>query len=100
MNAPRKIVSYLILVFAVEISAAQTHLNSEAEKYRLVNWNFEKGFPHKYTHCILKDINGFLWIGTETGLSRFDGGTFKNYIPNAKNSKSVPGVKIRGLIED
>src|SRR5262245_25523687 len=100
MNAARKIVPSFILFFAVVNSAAQPHLISEAEKYRMVNWNFEQGFPHKFTHCILKDINGFLWIGTETGLSRFDGGTFKNYLPVGKDSEKVPGVKIRGLIED
>jgi len=66
----------------------------------MVNWNFEQGFPHKKTTAILKDVNGFLWIGTETGLSRFDGNVFKNYFPIANKSQNIPTGVIWGLTED
>src|SRR4030095_15589634 len=87
------------------ICLAHTFSNAQSKKaapedYRMVNWNFEQGFPHKKTTAILKDIKGFLWIGTETGLSRFDGSVFKNDFPATNSSQNVPTGIILGLTED
>ena len=37
-------------------------------------------------HCILQDINGFIWIGSQEGLIRYDGYDLKKYrnIPYAR----------------
>ena len=75
----KKVLFTGIFYFLYDFSVAQTVQKTNLENYRMVNWNFEQGFPHKKTTAILKDVNGFLWIGTETGLSRFDGNVFKNY---------------------
>lgn len=37
------------------------------------------GLPHDITYGLIQDSNGFLWIGTDDGLTRFDGKSFKNY---------------------
>ena len=37
------------------------------------------GLPQQQVMCYFKDSRGFLWLGTKSGLSRFDGKTFKNY---------------------
>lgn len=38
------------------------------------------GLADSHVSTIIKDRNGFLWIGTAAGLSRYDGFRFKNYI--------------------
>lgn len=92
-------ISFLLLaILMAYISNAQP--NKNADNYSLVNWNTDQGFPSKYTNCILKDVYGFLWIGTKTGLSRFDGSTFKNYFPGVGNAETIPGANIIGLKED
>src|SRR5688500_19810704 len=30
-------------------------------------------------YCMVQDKDGFMWFGTETGLSRFDGTRFTNF---------------------
>ena len=50
---------------------------------------------------MIKDVNGFLWIGTSFGLNRFDGGSFKKYVADkTKKNKTIIGNFIEGLIED
>jgi hypothetical protein len=73
---------------------------SAQENYRVVNWNMEHGLSNGFIRCMIKDINGFLWIGTQAGLDRFDGYSFKIYLPEENNPKSVLSKNIRGLIED
>ncbi len=37
------------------------------------------GLQHDITYNIVQDSKGYIWIGTDDGLSRFDGKDFKNY---------------------
>ena len=36
----------------------------------------EQGFPRGPVYAITQTADGYLWIGTEAGLVRFDGWTF------------------------
>jgi signal transduction histidine kinase/ligand-binding sensor domain-containing protein len=37
------------------------------------------GLGHDFVQVVRQDSRGFLWLGTEAGVSRFDGTTFRNY---------------------
>ena len=43
------------------------------------NYNLNNGLPNNTINDIYKDSRGFLWIGTNAGLTRFDGINFKIY---------------------
>lgn len=45
----------------------------------VVNYTIENGLSQNQVHCFCQDRNGFLWIGTNDGLDRFDGHKFVNY---------------------
>ncbi|MGA9118302.1 MAG: histidine kinase dimerization/phosphoacceptor domain -containing protein [Bacteroidota bacterium] len=45
--------------------------------YRAINYGNEEGLPTDLTKAILQDSAGFIWIGTDAGLVRFDGIRFK-----------------------
>ena len=38
-----------------------------------------QGLPEKIIFCLMKDKNGFIWIGTEKGLYRYDGEYMQSY---------------------
>lgn len=60
----------------------------------------ENGLPQDHVFCILQDKKGFLWLGQETGLVRYDGYSFKVYQHNSTNANSISGNIIKALHED
>jgi signal transduction histidine kinase/ligand-binding sensor domain-containing protein/CheY-like chemotaxis protein len=49
----------------------------------------EQGLPHNYVHSVTQDKKGFIWIGTNYGLARFDGYNFKVFQPDIKKPNSI-----------
>jgi len=52
-------------------------LSSFAQGYK--HFTIEQGLPSNRTYEILQDYDGFIWIATDQGLSKFDGTTFKKF---------------------
>ena len=97
----KKILLFNLFFFlAVFTHGQQNNAAPLVQKYRALHWNSENGLAFDKTYCMLKDIRGFLWIGTEDGLSRFDGSIFKNYFYEPGKSRALGGSLIRGLVED
>ena len=62
------------------------------------NINKETGLPHNNVNCAISDHDGFLWIGTNSGLCRYDSPTsIKVYKPG--DSKNPNALK-SSLISD
>lgn len=49
---------------------------------------------------IVRDHRGFMWFGTQYGLDRFDGTTFKNYVPEPGQANSLGGAYVHSLFVD
>lgn len=49
------------------------------QEYTYTNYNSKEGLAGSTVYYIQQDLDGFLWFGTETGLSRFDGTHFTNF---------------------
>jgi len=59
-----------------------------------------KGLSHNQIRCILQDQKGFIWIGTMSGLNRYDGYSFKIFRNNPEDSSSISGNSINSFFED
>ncbi|MHC4638833.1 MAG: sigma 54-interacting transcriptional regulator, partial [Planctomycetota bacterium] len=59
-----------------------------------------QGLSQVTVRCFLQDKYGFVWIGTDDGLNRFDGYSFIVYKNDPVNPRSVTDNKIRALYED
>ena len=66
------------LFFILIYSFLSTHY-SLGQQYYSRNYTINDGLPDNCIRGIYKDGKGFLWIGTDAGLSRFDGKNFKVY---------------------
>ena len=60
----------------------------------------DDGLSNSNVRTILKDSYGFLWIGTESGLNRYDGYGFKIYTENPDGDNTLLPNDILGLQED
>lgn len=83
----------VLFCFSKELSAQQPHLYFE----RLTT---ENGLSHNKVNCFLQDARGFMWIGTEDGLNRYDGHAFTVFRNEPGNPASVSGNIITDIIED
>jgi diguanylate cyclase (GGDEF) domain len=48
-------------------------------QYIQTAWSSDSGLPQNSVHSIAQTENGYLWLGTEEGLARFDGVRFQTY---------------------
>ncbi|MEI7981226.1 MAG: two-component regulator propeller domain-containing protein, partial [Bacteroidota bacterium] len=68
-------------------SQATIHQTNSAQ-YNIRQWNYRNGLASSiYAMCQTQD--GFLWIGNEFGITRFDGSAMVLF--NRQNSKEITG---------
>src|ERR1700744_6305120 len=53
--------------------------NKAITQYVQTSWNSSSGLPENSVHAISQTADGYLWVGTEEGLTRFDGVHFVTF---------------------
>ncbi len=66
----------LLLTVAGGPAAAAVDLRNVLNEYSLTSWGTKDGLPSSEVLAIAQDADGFLWLGTDGGLVRFDGTRF------------------------
>lgn len=59
-----------------------------------------QGLVHKSVSCMYRDKDGFLWVGTTNGISRYDGYSFKNFVPDEDNARKLHGSAVHCIVEN
>ncbi len=88
----------LILIFAFTIRTLTAAVITPHLIFRRLS--IEHGLSQNSVNCIIQDRTGFMWFGTETGLNRYDGYTFKIFVPHEGDPYSISNSWINGLFED
>ncbi len=69
-----RIVIFIFCFFGLSFEFfAQSYITS------IHTYGVADGMSSRNVNCFLQDSKGFLWIGTNNGLNRFDGTRFKTY---------------------
>jgi len=55
---------------------------------------------HSFTNTILKDSKGFIWVGTQDGLLRYDSFGFKVFRYNSEGEYTLPNNYVKTIVED
>jgi len=76
LNSPNKISSYVVLITLALIWVAGAALGQSTN---FIHYDTEDGLPQSQVQTIQQDNDGNLWIGTMSGLARYDGKTFYSY---------------------
>lgn len=101
----RSALASLVLICLLAISTGQTtHAQNDSPKLnpslRFSHLTSDDGLAQNSIKAILQDKQGFIWIGTQGGLSRYDGYRFTNYKHSFNNSNSLSKDYINHLYED
>ena len=83
----------LLLLLPQKTQAQPTDLHFE-------NYTVQDGLSQHSVTTIYQDKLGYIWIGTDDGLNRFDGYQFKQYTHNPQNPRSLIDNDIEAIFED
>jgi len=86
----------LLLAFSL---AAGSWGYSQARAYPFSRLAGQDGLSNNHINVITKDKRGFVWIGTNSGLNRYDGYTFKVFRHDESDSTSLTDDHIGGIFE-
>jgi ligand-binding sensor domain-containing protein/signal transduction histidine kinase len=64
---------------------------------RFLHFGSEEGLSQSSAQVLLQDNLGFLWIGTQDGLNRFDGYSFKVFQPDPNDPAGLSGSDILSM---
>ncbi len=65
---------------------------SDAQNLSFRSIDKARGLPTNTIYDLLQDHHGFIWLGTDKGLFRYDGITFKPYASTGQNDKSISNL--------
>ena len=93
------------LMFATLILINSVTFSIKVNAQKLSDFIFEKysiknGLSQSATLCIYQDKLGYIWVGTQQGIDRFDGYTFKQYSHDVKNEFSRSTGWVLDIQED
>ena len=97
MHRLHRIILILSCLFSVHKVSAQF---TSQYNFNFKTYTTSQGLPDNVILKTLKDKNGFLWIATHNGISRFDGLYFKNYAHNPHDSKTLRSIWVTDLLLD
>ncbi|MGD1045068.1 MAG: two-component regulator propeller domain-containing protein [Bacteroidota bacterium] len=75
-------------------------LDAQIKNIRFKHITVDDGLSHSWVHSILQDKYGFIWFGTDAGLDRFDGYSFREYKNNFRDTNSISSSCVTSMLKD
>ncbi len=96
----RKFVLPVLLLGLLTLSPFGLALDPQKEitQYVIDTWGLEDGLPQISIHAVIQTGDGYLWLGTQEGVVRFDGVRFEVY--NKNRVEQIKNNWINVLFED
>ena len=89
-------VQLILLTFVIIFSHT---LYAQRQRFQFDRISLNEGLSQSIVNVILKDRSGFLWIGTESGLNKYDGYDFTVFKQSPFNDNSISNNQIISLHE-
>lgn len=96
---PKLVFSLFRLFFLVAWLTAGP-LAADVQTPRFIHITQEQGLSSDTVLAIAEDHRGFMWIGTDDGLNRFDGHEFATYHPREDEPQSLGHSRVQALAVD
>ncbi|MES2798733.1 MAG: two-component regulator propeller domain-containing protein [Bacteroidota bacterium] len=79
----------LVLLFSSSFSVF-------SQKYNVLNYTTKDGLPSQIINDLFQDNEGYFWIATQSGISRFNGNDFSDFAP----VKALEGIDAVSVVQD
>jgi diguanylate cyclase (GGDEF)-like protein len=83
----------LVCIWTIALLAASANLSAQRQLFR--QYGSADGLGNLNVRCLFQDHTGFLWVGTDNGLFRYDGGSFRAF----GHAEGLPDTEIVSLAE-
>ena len=91
---PISIIS-VVYILILGVNGLSQQLGSRTELYTI-----ENGLSQTGVNCIFLDSRGYIWLGTQDGLDRYDGNNFLIFRHQPADSTTICDNYIRQICED
>lgn len=89
----------IALLAGLCVARAQTPQEGQANYY-FRSLQVEDGLSQNSVYTIFQDKQGYLWFGTQDGLNRYDGQTFKVFKKNTRDERSLGNNTVTAIGQD
>lgn len=72
---------------------------SQVKDYPFAKLSDQDGLSNNHVNVIFKDRQGFVWFGTNSGVNRYDGYTFKIFRHDDSDSTSLMDNMVEGIFQ-
>lgn len=86
-------------VCLVGLVLVTSHAFAQGRPIRFARLGLDEGLSQATALVLHQDRRGFLWVGTEDGLNRYDGYRFRVYSHEETDERSLPGDHIYAIAE-
>ena len=81
-------------VFLLSFICAMFLVNAQEPSLYFEKITVQDGLSHNKVNCIIQDRRGFIWIGTDDGLNRYDG---KRFVFSGQGQMIPPAFRVISL---
>lgn len=95
IRMPRSLVLIVLCALQAALAAAVS-----AGQSQFLPLEVRDGLPSRQVMSLAQDLEGYIWIGTQDGLARYDGGKFRVYRHVPGDNRSLPGNYVQTMHVD
>ena len=93
----KKILTMVCIISFISISTSYANI---IENFNFKNITIEDGLSQSTVKTIYQDSKGYIWVGTDAGLNKYNGYEFKQYKHDEYNKNSISDNYIIDIAED
>ena len=92
------LIIFIVAIVLLSIFGFPLDTGKQITQYIHDMWGIEQGLPQNSVSPVYQTRNGYLWLGTQEGLVRFDGSHFTVY--DSRSDEQILSNWIRAIYED
>lgn len=93
-------VCQLLVVMLLLASSPIGYAQQDPAQLRFDHITVNDGLSHSDAMAVVQDTRGFIWVGTNNGVDRYDGYRIKPYLLPIDNANGLSNNRVRALHVD